>query len=111
ADLIVAKAEGNPFFVEELGRAVREQGGAAGALTVPDTIQEVLLGRIGRLAPEDKRLLEIAAVVGKDVPFSIVQAVAGGGEAMLRDACGGLKAARFLSETGASSEAGYTCMR
>src|SRR2546422_3048516 len=79
ADLIVAKAEGNPFFVEELGRAVREQGGAAGALTVPDTIQEVLLGRIGRLAPEDKRLLEIAAVVGKDVPFSIVQAGAGGG--------------------------------
>src|SRR5207245_1401614 len=59
ADLIVAKAEGNPFFVEELGRAVREQGGAAGSRTVPDTIQEVLLGRIGRLAPDDKRLLEI----------------------------------------------------
>src|SRR5437879_13080809 len=45
-------------LVEELGRAVREQGGAAGALTVPDTIQEVLLGRIGRLAPEDKRRSE-----------------------------------------------------
>ncbi len=108
ADLIVAKAEGNPFFVEELGRAVREQGGAAGALTVPDTIQEVLLGRIGRLAPEDKRLLEIAAVVGKDVPFSIVQAVAGVGEDVLRDACARLKAAEFLSETGASPEPEYT---
>src|SRR5205809_999914 len=59
ADLIVAKAEGNPFFVEELGRAVREQGGPAAALAVPDTIQEVLLGRIGRLAPADKRLLAI----------------------------------------------------
>src|SRR5207247_1715668 len=76
ADLIVAKAEGNPFFVEELGRAVREQGGPAAALAVPDTIQEVLLGRIGRLAPEDKRLLEIAAVVGKHVPFAIVHAAA-----------------------------------
>src|SRR3989449_7526038 len=108
ADLIVAKAEGNPFFVEELGRAVREQGGAAGALTGPGTIQEALLGRIGRLAPEDKRLLEIAAVVGKDVPFSIVQAVAGVGEDVLRDACARLKAAEFLSETGASPEPEYT---
>src|SRR6058998_1301194 len=108
ADLIVANAEGNPFFVEELGRAVREQGGAAGALTVPDTIQEVLLGRIGRLAPDDKRLLEIAAVVGKDVPFSIVQAVAGVGEDVLRDACARLKGAEFLSETSASPEPEYT---
>src|SRR5207244_8747693 len=91
ADLIVAKAEGNPFFVEELGRAVREQGGAAGSRTVPDTIQEVLLGRIGRLAPDDKRLLEIAAVVGKDVPFSIVRAVGAVGEDVLRDTCARLK--------------------
>src|SRR5205814_2180940 len=39
---IVAKAEGNPLFVEELARAVREQGEPAANLAVPDTIQEVL---------------------------------------------------------------------
>src|SRR5437879_13898496 len=75
-------------LVEQLGRAVREQGGAAGALTVPDTIQEVRLGRIGRPAPEDQRLLGIAALLGKDVPFSIVQAVAGAGARRLGDASG-----------------------
>ena len=108
ADLIVAKAEGNPFFVEELGRTVREQGGSAATLAVPDTIQDVLLGRIGRLAPEDKRLLEIAAVVGKDVPFSIVQAVAGVEEAALRAACARLRGAEFLYETSAAPEPEYT---
>src|SRR5207237_8001073 len=108
AERTVAKAEGKPLFVEELGRAVREQGGAAGSRTVPDTIQEVLLGRIGRLAPDDKRLLEIAAVVGKDVPFSIVQAVAGVGEDVLGAACARLKGAEFLSETSASPEPEYT---
>ena len=108
ADLIVAKAEGNPFFVEELGRAVREQGGPAAALAVPDTIQEVLLGRIGRLAPEDKRLLEIAAVVGKHVPFAIVHAVAGIGEDVLRAVCARLKSAEFLHETSVSPDPEYT---
>src|SRR5439155_20437725 len=108
ADLIVAKPEGNPFFVEELGRAVREQGGPAAALAVPDTIQEVLLGRIGRLAPEDKRLLEIAAVVGKHVPFAIVYAVAGSGEDVLRAVCARLKSAEFRHETSVSPDTEYT---
>jgi transcriptional regulator with AAA-type ATPase domain/tetratricopeptide (TPR) repeat protein len=107
ADLIVAKAEGNPFFVEELARAVREQGEPAARLAVPDTIQEVLLGRIGRLAPEDKRLLEIAAVVGKDVPFSIVQAVAGVEEATLRATLSRLQGGEFLYETSAATDTEY----
>src|SRR5207248_2671445 len=72
-DLIVSKAEGNPFFLEELARTVREQVGRSPSLAVPDTVQEVLLGRIDRLAAEDRRLLEVAAVVGKDVSFSIVR--------------------------------------
>src|SRR5262249_155992 len=76
-ELIVAKAEGNPFFVEELARTVREQIGGATPMTVPDTVEEVLGGRIDRLAPEERRLLEVAAVVGKDVPLAVVQAVAG----------------------------------
>src|SRR5207253_2523173 len=55
-DLIVAKAEGNPFFVEELARTVREQIGGAAPMTVPDTVEEVLGGRIDRLAAEERRL-------------------------------------------------------
>src|SRR5439155_20081164 len=68
----------------------------------------VLLGRIGRLAPEDKRLLEIAAVVGKHVPFAIVHAVAGIGEGVLRAACARLKSAEFLHETSVSPDPEYT---
>jgi len=44
----------------------------------------VLRGRIDRLAPDDKRLLEIAAVVGRDVPLSLVQAVAALGDDAVR---------------------------
>ena len=54
AQTILGKAEGNPFFIEELARAVTEQGEVR-AVQVPDTIQEVLLARMARLsgsAPE-----------------------------------------------------------
>ncbi len=108
ADRIVFKAEGNPLFIEELGRNVREQAGASPVLTVPDTIQEVLRGRIDRLAPEDKRVLDIAAVVGKDVPFQIVEAVADIGRAPLRAAFKRLKSAEFLYETNPGPETEYT---
>src|SRR4030095_9517847 len=48
-ELIVTKAEGNPFFVEELARTVREQVGLRTPMAVPDTLAEVLGGGIGRL--------------------------------------------------------------
>src|SRR5262249_38265715 len=63
ARMILDRAEGNPFFIEELSRAVDETGGSRGPLGVPDTIEEVLLARIDRLPPEPKRLLQTAAVL------------------------------------------------
>ena len=107
-DLIVSKAEGNPFFLEELARTVREQVGRSPLLSVPDTIQEVVLGRIDRLAEEDRRLLEVAAVVGKDVPFSIVRALTKAPDGALRQAFDRLKRAEFLYETSAGPDTEYT---
>ena len=107
-ELIVAKAEGNPFFVEELARTVREQIGGATPMTVPDTVEEVLGGRIDRLAAEERRLLEVAAVVGKDVPFSVVHAVSGLPEDALQRAFERLKSAEFLYETSSGPETEYT---
>jgi DNA-binding NtrC family response regulator/tetratricopeptide (TPR) repeat protein len=107
-ELIVSKAEGNPFFVEELARTVREQIGGAAPMTVPDTVEEVLGGRIDRLAPDERRLLEIAAVVGKDVPFAVVHAVAGLPQDALTRAFERLKAAEFLYETSPGPETEYT---
>ena len=107
-DLIVAKAEGNPFFVEELARTVREQIGGATPMTVPDTVEEVLGGRIDRLAAEERRLLELAAVVGKDVPFRVVHAVSGSPEDVLTRAFERLTSAEFLYETSLGPETEYT---
>ncbi len=106
-ELILSKAEGNPFFLEELARTVREQG-ASSTLAVPDTIEEVLLARIDRLPPEEKHLLQSAAVVGKDMPFSLVRAVADLPEEALRRGLLHLQAAEFLHESGRGTEIEYT---
>jgi len=107
-ELIVAKAEGNPFFVEELARTVREQIGGAAPMTVPDTVEEVLGGRIERLATDERRLLEVAAVVGKDVSFQVVHAVSGLPEDALARALDRLTSAEFLYETSVGPETEYT---
>ena len=74
---ILERAEGNPFFLEEIirqlidaGRLVHEKGrwrAASGIadVEVPDTVQGVLTARIDLLAAEDKRTLQLAAVVGR----------------------------------------------
>ena len=82
--LLIARTEGNPFFLEESVRALVETGvlvGASGAyrlvqalptIQVPATVQAVLAARIDRLPPEAKRLLQTAAVIGTEVPFAPV---------------------------------------
>jgi class 3 adenylate cyclase/tetratricopeptide (TPR) repeat protein len=76
---IAGRAEGNPLFVEETiammiddGRLVREDGGwravdELSVVTVPPSIQALLAARLDRLAPEERLVLEAAAVIGRDV--------------------------------------------
>ena len=105
---LLAKADGNPFFLEELARTVVEQGADTSAHTVPDTVQAVLLARIDRLPATAKRLLQTAAVIGKDVALPLLQAVTDvPEEAMYRD-LGHLQAAEFLYETYAPTTLAYT---
>jgi predicted ATPase len=107
-DVIVAKAEGNPFFLEELARAVRDDGGAPSPIRVPDTIQEVLLARIGRLPHEDRELLQTGAVVGKNVSVAVLRALGGLRDDTLQGALTRLTRAEFLYETGAGPDAEYS---
>jgi tetratricopeptide (TPR) repeat protein len=107
-NLIVSKAEGNPFFLEELARAVREHSGTLPPVGVPDTIQEVLLARIGRLPPEDRELLQTSAVVGKDVSLAVVRAFGGLPDDALQRALTRLTRAEFVYETGAGPETEYS---
>jgi class 3 adenylate cyclase len=79
---------GNPFFLEETVRTLVETGALAGergayrltrpveTLQVPATVQTILAARIDRLPPEGKQLLQAASVIGKDVPFALLQAIA-----------------------------------
>jgi hypothetical protein len=71
---LLAKAEGHPFFLEELVQAVVEEGGGWPAHTVPATVREALAARIDRLPPLEKRILQTAAVIGMEVPFALLDA-------------------------------------
>jgi tetratricopeptide (TPR) repeat protein len=75
APAILSKAEGNPFFLEELCRAVAEQTDAAGGVAVPDTVEEALRARIDRLPEDVKDALRLASVIGREVPLRLLQAV------------------------------------
>ena len=75
ASTIVAKAEGNPLFLEELAREYAEQASGTAALAIPDTVQGVLQARIDRLANAPKRLLQTASVIGRVVPLRLLRAV------------------------------------
>ncbi|MBI2206690.1 MAG: sigma 54-interacting transcriptional regulator [Candidatus Rokubacteria bacterium] len=104
-DVILAKAEGNPFFLEELTRVVRDDPDAA--LAVPDTVEAVLLARIDRLTPEEKRVLQCAAVIGRRVPVALLRdLVARPGES-LRRTLASLQAAEFLYASGVGSDEEY----
>ena len=70
------------------------------AIEVPATVQVILAARIDRLPTDDKQLLQTASVIGKDVPFVLLQAVADVPEDALRRGLAHLQAAEFLYETG-----------
>ena len=80
--LLIERTEGNPFFLEESVRTLVETkvlvgergryrlGGSLEITRVPATVHAVLAARIDRLLPDEKRLLQSAAVIGKDVRSS-----------------------------------------
>src|SRR5262249_30517363 len=90
------RTQGNPFFLEESVRTlvetqvlVGDQGAyrlarALPSIQVPATVQAVLAARIDRLPPEEKALLQTAAVIGTEVPLALLQAMAEAPEEPLR---------------------------
>jgi class 3 adenylate cyclase/tetratricopeptide (TPR) repeat protein len=107
-EAIVAKAAGNPFFVEELTWAAVEHGDHAAPLPLPDTIEAVLAARIDRLPPEEKRLVQTAAVIGTEVPVPLLQRLAGLPEDALQWVLVYLQSTEFLYETHRFPEQVYT---
>ena len=105
---MVAKAAGNPFFLEELAWTLKGHGDTASSLKVPDTIQAVLAARIDRLPPVAKQLLQTAAVIGADVPLSLLQALTAFSDDVLHRNLQHLQSTEFLHCTRLVPEPVYT---
>jgi DNA-binding NtrC family response regulator/predicted ATPase len=104
---ILARAEGNPLFLEELTRAVLEQGEPLAASAVPDSLQGVLLARIDRLPPGARRALQFASVVGRECPLPLLEALWEGEPMPLAAALARLVEAELLYQQGMPPEATY----
>lgn len=86
-DLILKKAEGNPFFVEEVIRMLIERDviqstehgwvttGEIDPADIPDNLQSLLLARIDRLPEDVRHTLRVAAVIGRRFPVRVLQEV------------------------------------
>ncbi len=119
-EFLIERTGGNPFFLEEIVRTLVETQVLAGGrgeyrlekpfskVQVPATVQAVLASRIDRLSPDQKRLLQDAAVIGTDVPFALVQAIAGLAETDLRQHLASLQSAEFIYETRLFPDLEYT---
>jgi predicted ATPase len=87
--LILTKAEGNPFYIEEVIRSLLDSGALArsdsglswqapatiGDVSLPDTLQGMIMARIDRLEPDTKRTLQVAAVIGHAFPYRVLARV------------------------------------
>ena len=118
--LLLERTEGNPFFLEEsvlmladagvlLGeRGQYRLGKAAPTTWLPGTVRDVLAARIDRLDHDDKRLLEAASVIGKDMPLKLLDAVVDLPDERLHQSLARLQAAEFLYERRLFPDLEYT---
>ena len=117
--LIVEKTEGNPFFMEEIVRALIEQGvlvrNGATKLTkpltrihIPPTVHGILASRIDALPASEKALLQTLAVIGKDFPLNLVRHITASPDDRLEPMLKGLQAGEFIYEQPALGEEEYT---
>jgi len=118
-DLIISKAEGNPYYVQELVRALIHQGvlirapeddrwrttQAVTSLSLPDSLQNLLLASIDRLSPDEQHVLQIASVVGSVFWSKILEElVAHPGS--LKEHLTALQRAQLIRERGRAPELG-----
>jgi class 3 adenylate cyclase/tetratricopeptide (TPR) repeat protein len=109
--LIVDRTEGTPLFIEETIRTLVESGvlrmRAGGyeltreirEIRIPETVQSVIAARIDSLSPKRKTLLQIASVIGSEIPLLLLREVVDLAEEELQNLLAELQAAQFLYET------------
>jgi class 3 adenylate cyclase/tetratricopeptide (TPR) repeat protein len=117
---LIERTGGNPFFLEESVRTLVETAVLTGepgayvlakpltAIQMPATVQAILAARIDRLPSEEKRLLQSASVVGKDVPLALLRPIAEVQEDDLQRGLDHLQAGEFIYEMSLFPEIEYT---
>jgi class 3 adenylate cyclase/tetratricopeptide (TPR) repeat protein len=92
AALIAHKSDGNPLFVEEITKSLLDEGVVRRTgdgielareiedVSVPDSIQGVLMARIDRLADEPKRAIQVASVIGREFAARLLERITELGE-------------------------------
>ena len=116
--LISEKADGNPFFVEEVTKSLLEQGvlrlrdgvlelaAELAEVGVPDRIQDVLMARLDRLPEEPKRAIQLASVIGKEFALRLLERISEAGErveALVQE----LRALELILQTAAHPELSF----
>jgi class 3 adenylate cyclase len=110
AAAVHARSGGNPFFAEEIVRALIDAGRLTGerghyrlvapleSLGIPDSVQALLAARIDRLAEREKRVLQTAAVIGKEFHGPILERVIDLAPGEIAEALATLRSAEFVYE-------------
>ena len=111
AHALCLETEGNPFFVGEVLRSLMETGAiyqddrgrwtAAGEMSemvLPNSVREVISARVGRLGAQAGRVLSMAAVIGRDFDFDLLDAVTDLGQEELLDVLDAATGAALVRE-------------
>ncbi|HSJ99324.1 MAG TPA: adenylate/guanylate cyclase domain-containing protein [Myxococcota bacterium] len=105
--LIARKAEGNPFFVEEVAVSLRERDALGDtSVSIPDRIQDVLMARLDRLDEGPKRALQIASVIGREFALRLLEQIAAAGD-RLHPVVAELRALELIYEKAAHPELAF----
>ena len=117
-DIIAAKTDGVPLFVEEITKTVLELGelretvsayqlaGPLSRLTIPSTLYDSLMARLDRLQPV-KEVAQTAACIGRDFDYRLLKAVSPLDDAALQDALERLTSAELIFRRGAPPDSTY----
>ncbi len=118
-DAIDERCEGNPFFIEEVLKALQQQGElvydgegwrppvAVASATIPETVHDAVRSRLDSLAPEAQRILRVAAVIGQIFDVELLQGVSGAEEDDLVEALRAAIDAQLLGPETAGSPFGF----
>ena len=103
---IAIRSDGVPLFVEELVKGVVETGHTE-SLDIPETLQDSLMARLDRLGGA-KQVAQLGAAIGREFPYTLLEAVAPLTEAALREGLGRLVEAELVYQRGLPPKATYT---